>query len=133
MPTRDNLDEFTTAYIECALWSETDNADDSGGEPLDKNYNIDDVADEAIEKMAADCAKFQADNAELLARARYNSREWSDEAMAGHDFWLTRNRHGAGFWDGDLSSEIGEALTEAARKFRECDLIVGDDGKIYVW
>lgn len=21
--------------------------------------------------------------------------------MAGHDLWLTRNGHGAGFWDGD--------------------------------
>jgi hypothetical protein len=51
--------------------------------------------------------------------------------MAGHDFWLTRNGHGAGFWDGDLSEDVGNALTEAAKKFGECHLYVGDDGQIY--
>lgn len=127
----DDLDEFTRAYIECALWSETDNADDTGGEPLDKNYSIDDIAPEAIQRMAEDCDKFQRDHAALLERAKYGAREWSDAEMAGHDFWLTRNGHGAGFWDRDLG-EVGEALTEAADTFGECNLIVGDDGKIYV-
>jgi hypothetical protein len=155
MATRDNLDEFTTAYIECALWSETDNTDDSGGEPLDKNYSIDDVADEAIEKMAADCAKFQTDNAELLIKAYAAARctcgfstkptysahyhaascdasrpHMYDAEKAGHDFWLTRNGHGAGFWDRNLGG-IGDKLTKAC-EYDECNLYVGDDGKIHV-
>ena len=49
----------------------------------------------------------------------------------GHDLWLTQNRHGAGFWDGDWPEEIGERLTEISKKFGECHLYVGDDGKIY--
>lgn len=27
------------------------------------------------------------------------SGPWSDDERAGHDFWLTRAGHGAGFWD----------------------------------
>jgi hypothetical protein len=50
---------------------------------------------------------------------------------AGNDFWLTHNGHGAGFWDGDLPDEIGDALTKASEKYREIDLYVGDDGMIY--
>ena len=30
------LDDFTRAYLEAMLLAETDNADDSGGEPLDR-------------------------------------------------------------------------------------------------
>jgi hypothetical protein len=34
-----------------------------------------------------------------------------------HDFFLTRNGHGAGFWDGDYKN--GEKLTEIAKSFGE--------------
>ena len=49
----------------------------------------------------------------------------------GHDFWLTRNGHGAGFWDGDYEKEIGIKLTELSQQFGECHAYVGDDNKIY--
>lgn len=127
----DSLDEFTRAYIECALWSETDNSRDDGGDPLDKNYSIEDIAPEALAIIVADCAKFQREHAALLAQAHYNRREWTDAEMAGHDFWLTRNGHGAGFWDRGLGS-LGDTLTEACDPYGECHLTVEDDGKIYV-
>jgi hypothetical protein len=50
--------------------------------------------------------------------------------MGGHDFWLTRNGHGAGFWDGELG-DIGDRLTEASKAFGEVCLTVCDDGEIY--
>jgi len=53
-------------------------------------------------------------------------------AQHAHDFWLTRNRHGAGFWDGDYPEELGKKLTEASHAFGECDLYIGDDGKVHV-
>lgn len=55
-----------------------------------------------------------------------------DYEIAMHDFWLTRNRHGAGFWDGDYEKADGEKLTELAHSFGEINLYVGDDGKIYM-
>jgi len=54
-----------------------------------------------------------------------------DVVKGCHDFWLTRNGHGAGFWDGDWDDETGKRLTTISKKYVEIDLYVGDDGKIY--
>lgn len=124
----DTLDAFVLQYIETALWSSTD--DD--GTPLDGAYSIDDVAPEAIEAMQADCIRFQLENAELIKNALAND-PGLDLTDIAHDFWLTRNHHGAGFWDGDYAPEsLGEALTEASHAFGEAYLYIGDDGQIYV-
>lgn len=126
------LDEFTCAYIEASLWSSNDESDDSGGKPLDTNYDVDDIAPDALTTIIADCQKFQSDNAADLALAYdlYPQREWSPESQAGHDFWLTRNGHGVGFWDRGIG-EVGDRLTEASNKCGEVHLYVGDDGAIY--
>ena len=118
-----NLDAFTEAYVECALWSSTD-----GGEPLDAHHGPKDLSPECLATMVADCKKFQKENRPAIAT-------WvgvcpADE-QAGHDFWLTRNSHGAGFWDGDWGEEYGNRLTEAAKAFGECSLYLGDGGLIY--
>ena len=107
---------FFEAYLECALWSSTEEE-----EPLDKNHDVDDIAVEASASMRADCDAFYSANVADL----------DDDSQGGHDFWLTRNGHGAGFWDRGLG-ERGERLARAARKFGETSLYVGDDGKIYV-
>jgi hypothetical protein len=117
------LTKFEQSYIECALWSSMDNKDEQGGEPLDANYSMEDFAEETLQKIRLDCAKFWKASGDLLDNV-------SDE-MAGHDFWLTRNRHGAGFWDRGLG-ETGERLTKVAHSFGEVDLYIGDNGKIYV-
>jgi hypothetical protein len=57
-------------------------------------------------------------------------KDFDAEGRICHDFWLTRNRHGCGFWDGSYK-DLGDRLTNAAQAFGECDLYVGDDGKIY--
>lgn len=49
----------------------------------------------------------------------------------GHDFWLTRAGHGAGFWDGDLPEELGERLTQASKAAGNREPYIGDDGLIY--
>jgi len=121
-----NLDKFTQAYIEAALWSSVD--DD--GTPLDSNYGREDLAPETLAKMVEDCAKFQEDNAEIITGCAREGGEYTEDERAGHDFWLTRNGHGAGFWDGDWP-EHGEELTKASKRFGEVDLYVGDDGMIY--
>ena len=48
-----------------------------------------------------------------------------------HDFHLTRNRYGAGFWDGDYPTWLGDYLTRESHKFPEIEFYVGDDGLIY--
>ena len=111
-------DMFTWAYIDCALWSSMDD----NGTPLDDNHDATDLAPETLERMKADCALFKVQYWESIC---------GDLSSAGHDFWLTRNGHGAGFWDGDWPEDVGENLTEACRLWGEVDLYLGDDGKIY--
>ena len=113
------MDRFTEAYIECALWASIDDND----EPLDGLYGVEDLAPEALRQILEDCEGFQLENPVDLADI--------DLSQAGHDFWLTRNRHGAGFWDRGLG-DVGDRLTEAAHSYGESDLYVGDDGLLYV-
>lgn len=56
--------------------------------------------------------------------------EARDMGQVGHDFWLNRNGHGAGFWDGDYPVH-GDKLSAIARTFREVNPSLGDDGVIY--
>jgi len=97
--------------------------------PTDQNYGIEDLAPETMERIQKDCSGFQEQNGETISDAEC-SGEYSTWEQAGHDFWLTRNGHGAGFWDGDWSEPAGEQLTAAAKKFGELSLYVGDDGKL---
>ncbi len=116
------LDSFTTAYLECALWSSTDESREDGGDPLDDNYGLGDLAESALREAIEDCKAFQSDHADDIG-TRFE--------QAGHDFWLTRNRHGAGFWDGDWPQEASKRLTDDSHVYGSVDLYVGDDGLIY--
>ena len=116
------MDPFTIAYIEAALWSSTDNSDEQGGAPLDANYDFDDIAPETLASILDDCKAFQEAHADDIG---------SESERAGHDFWLTRNGHGAGFWDGDWEDDVGERLTEASHAYGSVDFYVGDDGLLY--
>lgn len=116
--SRDILDDFQRAYAECALWSSIDDK----GQPLDHGRDASDIAPETIAVMRTDCDAFRATHAADL--------KGIPDDQAGHDFWLTRNGHGAGFWDRGLGAR-GERLTEACTAFPQMDLYVGDDGKVY--
>lgn len=122
------MDDFTKGYLEAALWSSTDNADETGGQPLDANYGIEDFDAETLRLYTAECAEFQRQNeADLLEFQTITDRP---DDHAGHDFWLTRNRHGAGFWDRGAGA-VGDRLTAAAHSWGEIYLYPGDDGKLY--
>ena len=121
----DTLDAFTRAYIEAAIWTEC-NPDSN---ELD-GKTIEDMSEEGFKQAIAECAAFVKANETLIRRAWYKSSTLYTADRAGHDFWLTRNGHGAGFWDRGLG-EIGDKLTEAAKKFPSIYLWLGEDGKLY--
>ena len=115
-------DAFTLAYMEAMLWAETDD----NGDSLSSNYGISDFAGETLAQIIIDCTHFQRE-AEL--DKRFDDRQIE---MAGHDFWLTRAGHGAGFWDGDWPEPFDILLTNLSEKFGEQDIYVGDDGELYL-
>ncbi len=132
-----HVDAVLDGYIEAALWSSNDESDESGGEPLDRNYSPSDVATSSVRSMRRDIIKFlRANKAAVSAyvtHREYNRNEGSIWHYLGHDLWLDRNGYGTGFWDRDYDGhdEIGEKLHEAAKKLGSSDLYVGDDGKVY--
>jgi hypothetical protein len=115
---RSYMDNFTKNYLICALWSSTDDS----GNPIDHNYDVSDLAPEAVKQAISECKDFRSYAGSLL--------EGLSDEQAGHDFWLTRNGHGAGFWDRGLGAK-GRKLSDAAKTFGSCDLYVGDTGKLY--
>ena len=124
--------QFVRGYITCALWSSTDESDESGGEPMDANYDADDLTEDARKRIDDDCEAFMLAN--MADLVEYTQRyaptgEYEVWECAGHDFWLTRNHHGAGFWDRGLR-ELGDRLTKAAHVYGEINLLVTDDDKV---
>jgi hypothetical protein len=104
-------DDFLGGYFEAALWSSTD--DD--GEPLDRNYTVDAFDAKSLEEQLIQCADFvdQPGVAEAIA---------DNERQAGRDFWLTRNRHGTGFWSDDWPPQVGTYLTTVAHSYGEVNI-----------
>jgi hypothetical protein len=113
------LDAFTQGYIEAAMWTLTD----EDGQSLDY-LGLHDIAEETIAKAFEECQAFQDSYAEALAEAGTPSQN-------GHDFWLTRNGHGAGFWDRGYMPWVDKELTDGAHACGNCDWYVGDDGFVY--
>lgn len=134
------LDAFTRAYIECALWAGT-----ASGSPQEKTwedsfdgsfnscgYSETDISPDLLASIMKDCATFQAANAASLeAECNRGREQYSSREQAGHDFWLTRNGHGAGFWDGDWPEPAATLMTDSAHAYGEQSWYVGDDGLIY--
>ena len=125
------LDSFTVAYLVAALWSTNDESNERGGEPMDSNYDLFDLSDKALSEAIHDCTKFQNEFGHLLNRDNCKYLGCPVTEYAGHHFWLTRNGHGCGFWDGAWEEPAATVLTEASKVYREVDLYVGDDKRIY--
>lgn len=125
MKTTD-LNSFARCYVEALYFT------DAG--PHDEIPADAELSEQAIAIIAADCARFEELMGEVIdsAECKRGSGEYSQREQAAHDFWLTRNRHGAGFWDGDWSEPHAQKLDEAAKAFGECWPYVGDDGLIYL-
>lgn len=135
--TEQQIQSFIEGYLTAALWSSTDTMPANEAEDMaEHTVNLDDFewAEGEAEKLHADCRDFIAANAvDLWAYPdHYTPASGYDvwECM-GHDFWLTRNGHGAGFWDRGLG-DIGDRLTAASKVYGGVDLYLGDDELVYV-
>lgn len=110
----------TDAYIECAVW--TGYQTDDAGEQIELD-KLDFVIPTATYAVAD-----QTVRAFIVANA--GDLIGMDDAQIGHDLWLTRNHHGAGFWDRGLGKR-GDRLTAAADSLGESYAYVGDDARLY--
>lgn len=146
---------FMQGYLESALWTSEigeEYADAQTaefghdesfqalhGDGLDSSQSMTDagLTEENIDPTSKfaqheECRNFVNDNAAdlqaYLDQLGFNTQSgWS---QAGHDFWLTRNGHGTGFWDRD-PGEVGQRLTAAAKVYGEAYVYMGDDGQVH--
>jgi len=113
--------DMTRGYAACALWSSSDDND----RPLDGRFAICDIHEDTFATMTKDCRDFVQATKTMLEHL-----DESDPERVGHDFWLTRNGHGAGFWDRGYG-RLGQYLSDVARSFGEVYIYAGDDEKVY--
>lgn len=128
MPDRE-CQAFVRGYVACMSWSGTVLTDDENASEYPTPDRLDAEFHASVwDTVRADCLAFIDEYHALLEVAEGMGTSWES---LGHDLWLTRNRHGAGYWDRGLG-EIGRLLTDAAHGVGECDYFaLGEDGFIY--
>lgn len=111
-------------YLAAAIWT-MDEDDDPD------SWGIGDFAPQARRMAERDCTEFAVNNATDVADAV--TRDGYPWDWLGHDLWLTRNGHGAGFWDRKQLQEgdLGDRLSNACRH-HESSCYVGDDLRLYL-
>lgn len=115
------------------LWSETTD----NGEPLDcidaePSYQLEQLVAFQWDQFRETAERLGFDAEEHCARMLHPDCEGDAWNAAAHDFILTRNGHGTGFWDsGRWAEPWGEKLTALCKHFGELHAYVGDDGLIY--
>lgn len=120
-------------YLLAALWTGLcyESESDDNPEPLDSWAEPDDVPADVREEMLADLEAFSV----LVEETRPEAFDIVEPGQMAHDFHLTRNGHGAGFWDRGLG-ELGETLSDLARSFGTAELeghrTLQDDGETTV-
>lgn len=124
------LDQMTSGYTEAAYRTDT-------GENEQPSADLE-LAPGERKKARNECKAF----IEAIRQDTLGLYPDSMEQM-GHDFWLTRNHHGVGFWDranlllhfyDDKTRNymmLREHLTNVAHTFKEVSLSEGAGGMLY--
>lgn len=150
------IKEIMSGYIEAALWTEEERLTEEA-ESMYSGYDDEEDGEETeLDKLVKIAAQFNRKSFSSFEKDHIDTNsiinayddiklflskipkeilqiafeEQSPESF-GHDIWLTRNHHGAGFWDGDYSYEVEEVLMEAIKVLRGVNLVLGDDMKLY--
>ena len=118
-----DLEQFTTAAIEALYFTDTGEGDQPSVDA--------ELGSETRLNLEADCRSFWHRFGCFVDAAECSRGEYSKAAQAGHDFWLTRNGHGAGFWDGGWCDTYADMLTKGSEGYGPFETYLGDDGLIH--
>ena len=117
-------DDFLSGYRDCAEWCGcvVGNADNEHATPgsLDQPWS-----EEALDAMRSDCARFIEANRADLAEASALGNLWTS---LGNDFFLSRNGHGAGYFDRGREP-VWQRLQRAAKAEGEVNFTI-ESGEI---
>lgn len=112
-------------YLVAGLWSSIgyDDETDETEYHLDDRYDVDDCTNP--ESAAADIADFMG--AQFVDLVDIMENHGATLEQIGHDFLLTRDHHGAGFWDRGYG-EVGYRLTAAAHVYGDSGFMPDGEG-----
>lgn len=116
-----------SGYLECARWS----SHDDGGDPFDAaKYDGISWSEDAQDAAQSDVYRFIAEHvvaARHFMDATVPQLGWG---QVGHDLWLTRNGHGAGYWDRGYAGPAIDTLVEGAKALGEVHICLSDDNEL---
>lgn len=110
------LQGILSGYLAASVWVD--------GERLPDGFGVQSIAMSIIREIHGDCKSFIDANRDALAvLVEYHGVSWEQH---GHDLKLTRDGHGAGFWDRGYGA-AGDALADA------CQPMGPDDRMFRYW
>ena len=121
--------EVVGAYLATLLWSETD----EDGMPLDQTVDLSDFPESLWDEAKKDLQGFAAYCLEVLGHDPF---EFFDAKEVALNFCLSRNGHGAGFFDGSWrigERDFNQKLQDLAKTFGTYRLMAYENnGKLEV-
>lgn len=154
--SENELKQIFKGYIEAAIWTEEERLNDEYSSEYGSDYDdaFDDEEETELDKLVKISAnmnnkgieKFSKEDIEIdsLIKTYTDIKEFLNMVgdkidiaideygleQIGHDIWLTRNRHGAGFFDRGYDYEDEKLFVDASHKLGEVDLYINDDMKL---
>lgn len=127
------IKEMLIAYLEIALtltadyYNENHYYDEDEEEEREDwdNFTIYDISQDSWSKAKIDCIKF-------LSKIPLTMIVNLDAGEIGSDFWLTRNGHGAGFWDRGYDDDVEKKLMDSVKQFGTQDLYLGNNNELHL-
>lgn len=120
----EDMREAIDNYLQAALFT----ASDEHGNALDDGSAMS-WSEETQRTAADDVIEFILENIDDVREfLDIGNMTW---AQVGIDFSLTRNHHGAGFWDRGAGA-VGGRLTEAAHAWGGAEVYLGDNGELEI-
>lgn len=131
--TEEQLHDATWSAVECLLWSsplmeeERTPGHDYFVAEVEHRGDVDHPVDpDSVASLRDDLEQFVGLCEDALIASKLSP------GQIGHDFILTRNGHGAGFWDRGLGG-IGDTLTKWAKTFGTIETLYIDSQNCIAW
>lgn len=113
-----DIDKIVDDYLACALWTTEEQGDE--------------LEDKTIHDFSPDSRELAKSEIKWFVTIAGDALDDMDDDMIGHDIWLTRNGHGAGFWDRGYDDDIEKLLVGLSKELGFTDIYVGDDDLVYL-
>lgn len=113
-----DIETIVHHYLVAQLWAQIDMDSGDDCECLDAKYSIDDVDTDYVEALTDELRTVLGSHPLAWRLYKNRSGHYLEDALGqwGHDFYLTREGHGAGFWDRG-HEELGEYWTKIAKSY----------------